>query len=290
MSRIIYVNGAYLPYGQAKIHAEDRGFQFADAIYEVCEVRDGVLIDEGKHMTRLNRSLRELGIREPMSLGAWRLILREVIKRNRVRQGLVYLQVSRGAGKRNFLYPDEMTPPSVVVLARSTVKAGSPDFLEPHGISVKSVPDIRWGRRDIKTVMLLPAAMAKEEAKAEGAAEAWLVDGEGNVTEGASSNAWIITEAGEVITRHISNDILRGVTRMSLVDAVEALQLKLIERPFTIEEAQNAKEAFVTAATNPVTPVVKVDDVVLGDGKPGPVTMRLRQELRNHVEVAQKTL
>lgn len=286
MSRIIYVNGAYLPYAQAQVHAEDRGFQFADAVYEVCEVRDGMLVDEPRHLNRLNRSLGELDIPEPMSQPAWRLVIRETLRRNRVVKGLVYLQVSRGAGRRNFLYPASDTPPTVVVLARSTVKAGAPEFMQPNAIAVKTVPDIRWRRRDIKTVMLLPAAMAKEAAKAEGAREAWLFDENGNVTEGASSNAWIITGDNRIITRQADNDILRGVTRTTLLDAIAALHLELEERPFTVAEAKQAKEAFITAATNPVTPVVKIDDVMIGDGKPGPATLNLRANLHLHADIS----
>lgn len=286
MSRIIYVNGAYLPYAQAQVHAEDRGFQFADAVYEVCEVLDGQLVDEPKHLERLNRSLGELDIAEPMSLGAWRLVLRETIRRNRVKNGMVYLQVSRGAGPRNFLYPPKQTMPTVVVLARSSVKAGASPFSKPKPIAVKTMPDIRWRRRDIKTVMLLPAAMAKMAAKAEGAGEAWLFDENGQITEGASSNAWIITADNRVITRQADHDILRGITRMTLLDAIQSLQLKLEERPFTIEEAKAAKEAFITAATNPVTPVVQIDDVVIGDGKPGPISLKLRANLHSHAQIS----
>ena len=220
MSRIVYVNGRYVPYAQAAVHVEDRGFQFADAIYEVCEVRNGRLVDEARHMARLGRSLAELQIAQPMRAAALAHVMRQVIRRNRVRNGLVYLQVTRGAGPREFYFPDADVTPTVVCLARSV----SPARLEASaaaGISVKSMPDIRWQRCDIKTVMLLPACLAKEAARQEGAREAWFVDKDGFVTEGASSNAWIVDASGAVITRRLGVDILPGVTRATLLDEIK---------------------------------------------------------------------
>jgi len=220
MTRIIYVNGRYLPYAEAAVHAEDRGFQLADAVYEVCEVKGGRLVDETRHMGRLARSLAELSIPQPMSSGAWSRVLRETVRRNRVRDGLVYLQVSRGAGPRSFLFPPAGTEPTVVCLARSAPPAQQEAAAEA-GIGVKTMPDPRWDRCDIKTVMLLPAALAKEAARAEGAKEAWFVDHHGFVTEGASSNAWIVDGEGRLITRAADTAILRGITRTTLVDLLE---------------------------------------------------------------------
>ena len=220
MTRIVYVNGRYLPYAKAAVHVEDRGFQFADAVYEVCEVRDGRLVDEPRHMARLARSLAALQIEAPMSAAALAHVMRETIRRNRVRHGLVYLQVTRGEGPREFNFPGSDAPRTVVCLARPLSAATQKSTVEA-GIAVKTMPDIRWRRSEIKTVMLLPAVLAKEAAKRDGAREAWFVDDKGFVTEGASSNAWIITHDGTVITRQIDPAILAGVTRATLIDVLE---------------------------------------------------------------------
>jgi D-alanine transaminase len=274
MTRIVYVDGRYVPYARAAVHVEDRGFQFGDAIYEVCEVRGGRLVDEPRHMARLARSLAELEIPRPMSAAALAHVMREVIRRNRVRDGLVYLQVSRGAAPREFLFPTDATP-TVVCLARS-VATGAIEARARDGIAVKSMPDIRWRRCDIKTVMLLPACLAKEAAHKDGAREAWFVDEGGFVTEGASSNAWIIDAAGAVITRQLGADILPGVTRATLVDALAEEGMSLVERPFKLSEAYAAREAFITSATQTVMPVVRIDGRPVGAGKPGPLTAKLR--------------
>jgi D-alanine transaminase len=286
MTRVVYVNGRYLPYAEAHVHAEDRGFQFADAVYEVCEVLGGCLVDETRHMRRLTRSLEELKIAAPMTAGAWSLVLREIIRRNRVSNGLVYLQVSRGAGRRDFTFPVAQVRPTVVCLARSSA-AGKGDSAASKGIGVKTMPDIRWGRCDIKTVMLLPAVLAKEAARAEAAKEAWLVDAHGFVTEGASSNAWIVDRDGRLITRQIDNAILRGVTRTTLIDVLQRQGLKLVERPFTVEEAKAAREAFVTSATNVVMPVVSIDGQPIGNGFPGLLTLKLRADFHAVAEIAE---
>ena len=277
MSRIVYVNGRYLPYAQAAVHVEDRGFQFADAIYEVCQVREGCLVDEARHMARLARSLSELMIPAPMSAPALAHVMRETIKRNRVRDGIVYLQVSRGAGPREFVFPSEDVPRTVVCIARPV----APDphvALAEEGIAVRTMPDVRWGRCDIKTVMLLPACLAKEAARGQGAREAWLVDKDGFVTEGASSNAWIVSSEGSVITRPIAPSILAGVTRATLFDVLREEKVAYLERPFRVAEALAAREAFITSATNTVMPVVRIDGTPIGDGKPGPLTRRLRSK------------
>jgi D-alanine transaminase len=285
MTRFVYVNGRYRPYAQACVHAEDRGFQFADAVYEVCEVRGGRLIDETRHMQRLARSLAELGIKPPMAAGAWSRVLRETVRRNRVRDGLLYLQVSRGKGPRDFLFPPAAVAPTVVCLARST-----PDWRREAaaaaGIAIKTLPDNRWARCDIKTVMLLPAALAKEAAREEGAKEAWFVDAEGYIPEGASSNAWIIDKQGRLLTHAIDNAILRGVTRTTLIDLLNRENIQLVERRFTVAEAKAAREAFLTSATNIVMPVVEIDGQPIGNGSPGLLTQRLRAAFHTVAELA----
>lgn len=287
MPRIVYVNGRYIPYAKAAVHVEDRGFQFADAVYEVCQVLGGRLVDEPRHIARLTRSLAELQIKAPMSAAALAHVMRETIRRNRVRDGLVYLQVTRGEGlgRREFTFPSDEVPRTVVCLARAT-RPDAQAALALKGIRVKTMPDIRWKRCDIKTVMLLPACLAKQAADEEGASEAWFVDADGYVTEGASSNAWIVSGEGAVITRQITPDILAGVTRATVMDMLETQNLKLEERPFLLAEALKAKEAFITSATNIVMPVVAIDGQRIGDGKPGPVTARLRSKFHQFADIS----
>ena len=273
MTRVVYVDGRYLAYGEAAIHAEDRGFQFGDAVYEVCEVRGGRLVDETRHMQRLARSLGELAIPQPMSARAWSRVLRETIRRNRVRDGFVYLQVSRGAQPRDFLFPSADVAPTVVCLARTANRARS-EAAAAVGIGIKTMPDTRWARCDIKTVMLLPASLAKEAARKEGAREAWFVDDAGYVTEGASSNAWIVDRDGRLITR------------TTLIDLLKRENIELVERPFTVAEAKAAREAFITSATNIVMPVVAIDGKPVGNGAPGLLSLRLRSEFHAVAEVA----
>jgi D-alanine transaminase len=286
MSRYIYVNGRHVPYADACVHVEDRGYQFGDAVYEVCEVRAGRLVDETRHLDRLDRSLGELRIPAPMSRPAWQRVLREVIRRNRVSDGSIYLQVSRGARPRDFLFAPEGTmAPTVVVIARTHDLAALAARAE-QGISVKTVPEARWERCDIKTVMLLPSSLAKEAARAEGAREAWFVDAAGQITEGASSNAWIITAEGCLVTPPASNAILRGVTRMTLIDLLRREGLELVERAFTVDEAKSAREAFITSAGNIVMPVVRIDGSPIGNGAPGLLSLRLRQTFHEVAEHA----
>jgi D-alanine transaminase len=221
-----------------------------------------------------------------MTHGAWSRVLRETIRRNRVTNGFVYLQVSRGAGPREFVFPSDAVVPTVVCLARSV----SPQRLAAAaeaGIAVKTMPDTRWARCDIKTVMLLPAALAKEAARTGGAKEAWLVNEEGYVTEGASSNAWIVDKQGRLVTRQIDNAILRGVTRTTLIDVLRREAIEFVERPFTVEEARSAREAFITSATNSVMPVVEIDGHPIGNGAPGLLTQRLRSEFHGSAELAE---
>ena len=271
-----YVNGRYLPLRAAMVHVEDRGYQFGDAVYEVCEVRQGRLIDERRHLARLQRSLGELQIRLPMSETALGTVLREVIARNRIGYGIVYLQVSRGVARRDHAFPSPEVPPSVVVTARP-LSARRNEALAAAGIEVIIVPDNRWGRVDIKTTGLLPNVLARQAAIAQGARDAWFVDKDGMVTEAASSNAWIVTEAGRVVTRPADHAILKGITRTVLFDAVKAQGLAVEERAFTLAEAYAAREAFVTAASQIVLPVVRIDGHVIGDGKPGPMATALRR-------------
>ncbi len=283
MSRIAYVNGRYLPMRDAMVHVEDRGYQFADGVYEVCEVRGGSLIDERRHFERLQRSLGELRIRMPMSLAALGVVLREVVARNRVGYGIVYLQITRGVARRDLAFPSPLVPPSVVMTARRLDRSRN-EALAAKGIAIVSVPDNRWGRVDIKTTGLLANVLARQAAIEQGAREAWFVDKGGAVTEGASANAWIITQNGAVVTRHADHAVLRGITRTVLFDAIKAHGLSIEERAFTLEEAYAAREAFVTSASQIVLPVVRINGRIIGDGKPGPVATALRREFHRFAE------
>jgi D-alanine transaminase len=283
MSRIAYVNGGYVPLRQAMVHVEDRGYQFGDAVYEVCEVRGGRLVDERRHLERLRRSLEALQIRLPMSHSALGIVLREVVARNRIGYGIVYLQVSRGVARRDHAFPAPDVPPSLVVTARP-LNVRRNEALAAAGIAVVSVPDNRWGRVDIKTTGLLPNVLARQAAIAQGARDAWFVDNDGKVTEAASANAWIVTEAGRVVTRPADHGILKGITRTVLFDAIKAQGLSLEERAFTLAEAYAAREAFVTAASQIVLPVVRIDGHVIGEGRPGPLATALRRTFHQYVE------
>ena len=285
MTRIVYVNGAYKRYAEAAIHAEDRGFQFADAVYEVIEVLGGRLVDATRHLARLERSLRELAISPPMRESALLHIIGEVIRRNRVRDGIVYMQVTRGAGPREFALPGPDVLPTLVVFAR-TQPRGRADRLAETGIVVKTVPDNRWERCNIKTVMLLPAVLAKDAARRAGAREAWFVDSSGTITEGASSNAWIVTAKGVLVTRPLGQEILPGVTRATVMDVAKAEGLRVEERAFTRDEALRATEAFITSATNIAMPVVTIDGQGIGNGLPGPLTRRLRSRFHQMAEIS----
>ena len=277
MSRIAYVNGRYLPQSEAKVAIEDRGYQFADGVYEVCEVRGGRLIDERRHMARLDRSLNELRIARPMSGAALAIVLRETIRRNRVRDGIVYLQVTRGVARRDFPFPSADTRPSLVVTARNN-DLERLEQIAAEGIAVVTVPDIRWQRVDIKSVALLPNVLAKQSARDQGAREAWLTDAQGRITEGASSNAWIVSREGKLITHPLGRDILPGVTRSVVVDVIKAQGLAFEERAFTLEEAYAAREAFITSASQIVLPVVSINGRPVGNGAPGLIATGLRRD------------
>jgi D-alanine transaminase len=285
MSRIAYVNGRYLPRARAKVDIEDRGYQFSDGVYEVCEVRAGRLVDERRHLARLDRSLSELQIAAPMPRAALGVVLREVVRRNRVRDGLVYLQVTRGVARRDHAFPPAGTKPSLVVTAKSIDLAANEKYAA-EGIAVITMPDRRWARADIKSVSLLANVLAKQAARAEGAREAWLVDGEGLVTEGSSSNAWIVNRDGKLLTRHLDHGILSGVTRAVLIESLKSHGVELEERAFTVEEAYAAREAFITSATQSVMPVVRIDGRPVGNGAPGIVTSALRRDYHRHAEIS----
>ncbi|WP_417587687.1 D-amino-acid transaminase [Pararhodobacter oceanensis] len=275
MTRTVYVNGEYLPEDQAKVSIFDRAFLMADGVYEVTSVLGGRLIDFDGHVARLQRSLDALEIRNPLTREAWLEIHRQLVTENAIEDGLVYLQVTRGApGDRDFAFPPEDTPPTVVLFTQN--KPGLADNpAAKTGIKVISVEDQRWARRDIKTVQLLYPSMAKMMAKKAGCDDAWLVE-DGAVTEGTSNNAYII-KGGKIITRQLSSDILHGITRAAVLRFAREAQMEVEERAFTIAEAQTADEAFVTSASAFVMPVIEVDGVALGKGTPGPVVARLRE-------------
>ncbi|MBC7103241.1 MAG: D-amino-acid transaminase [Parvibaculum sp.] len=275
MSRIAYVNGRYLRHAEASVHIEDRGYQFADGIYEVCGIRGGKLMDEKLHLERLQRSLRELRMDMPVSLSALKVILREVVRRNRIANGMVYFQVTRGVAPRDHPFPADAQA-SLVVTAKRLNEARVA-LSAARGVEVLTMPDQRWARRDIKSVALLPNVLAKQAAREAGAYEAWLVDAEGFVTEGASTNAWIVDREGRLITRPEGPDILSGVTRRVLLQAARAEGLEVVERPFTPEEAKSAREAFISASSAIIIPVVRIDGHPIGNAAPGSTTLRLRE-------------
>lgn len=283
MSRIAYVNGRYVRHADASVHIEDRGYQFADGVYEVCEIKAGALIDMTRHLDRLDRSLSELQIASPMDRAALVAVMREVVRRNRVRDGMVYLQVTRGVSRRDHVFPAATVAPALVITARAADPQKAARTAE-DGVAVITMPDNRWERVDIKSVSLLPNVLAKEKARRAGAKEAWFVDADGHVTEGASTNAWIVTADGVLVTRPAENGILRGVTRAAVLDLARREGLSVEERPFTVEEAYRAREAFITAATTVVMPVVRIDDHAIGNGRPGSIASGLRAQFHEVVE------
>eukprot|EP01035_Chromulina_nebulosa_P038504 gene38504-52017_t len=278
MSRIAYVNGQYQNLRDAAVNVEDRGYQFADGIYEVCEIVGGKMVDFPRHMARMQRSLRELRIREAMPLASLKVVMQEVIRRNRISYGIVYLQISRGVAHRDHGFPSPEVKPSLVITAKSLNFAKNQAQAE-RGVKVITTAENRWPRVDIKTVGLLPNVLARQEARDKGAYEAWYVDAAGYVTEGASCNAWIITKDGKVVTRSAERGILSGITRAVLIDVLASLQLKLEERNFTPDEAGQAAEAFVSSASQIVMPVVSIDGKAIGDGKPGAIAKRDKARL-----------
>jgi len=272
MGRISYVNGRYVPHSAAYVHIEDRGFQFADSVYEVIAVQNGHLIDGEGHFDRLDHSLGELSIVQPMSRGALKLVIGELLRQNRITFGSLYLQVSRGQAQRDFPFPKDIKPSLVMV----TGKLKPFDFnAVSQGVKVISIPDIRWKRCDIKTVSLLAGAMGKTKAKEQGAFEAWQIDSDGKVTEGTSSNAWIITQDGLLLTRETSSAILGGITRQTILKLAERENIKYVEQSFSLDDVKSAREAFTSSTTAFIRPVTQIDDQIIGNGKPGEFCLKL---------------
>jgi D-alanine transaminase len=274
--RIAYVNGRYLPHSEACVHVEDRGLQFSDAIYEVCAVVGGDIFDEEEHLDRLERSLRELRMAMPMARTPLKFVLREIARRNRVTDGLIYLQITRGSARRDHPIPPSAIKPTLILTAHNVDAAGI-EQRRHNGVRVVTLPDERWARRDIKSTSLLANILAKTAAREANAYEAWLIDRDGFVTEGSSTTAWIVDREGRILTRSLSNAILPGVTRRVAMEAAAEAQLPVIERAFTPAEAAGAREAFLSAATAGVFPIVMIDGKAVGDGKPGPVTRRIQE-------------
>ena len=282
MPRVVYVNGRYVPYAQANVHVEDRGFQFADGVYEVIGCIHGHLADETGHLDRLERSLSELQMPMPVERETLRFLIRECLRRNGLTNAGIYIQITRGQAKRDFKFPAPNTPQSLVIIASPFNFDGNLAVI--NGVRVKTLQDIRWKRRDVKSIALLPQALAKQEAIDSGVDDAWMLDGEGYVTEGSASNAWIITKDGTLVTRPVSHDILRGVTRTAIEKICSEMQIKIEERLFTPQEAYEASEAFTSSATALITPVVEIDGHQIGDGKPGKMAHRLYEEYRAYVD------
>jgi D-alanine transaminase len=272
MSRLAYVNGRYVPHGAARVHIEDRGYQFADGVYEVVAVAGGALVDGGPHLDRLERSLGELQIDMPMARRALEIVMNETIRRNRVRDGMVYLQVTRGVAPRNHPFPTG-TRPALVVTAKHVTFMNDPETVK--GAKAVSIRDIRWERCDVKSIALLPNVLAKQHALSEDAYETFMVDDEGYVTEGSSTNAWIMDRDGRLVTRPTSNAILGGITRQTLIRLAREDGIEVVERRFTIDEVKAAREAFISSTTNFVKPITQIDDKVIGNGEPGETSRRL---------------
>lgn len=283
MSRIAYVSGAYVPHRYATVPVEDRGYQFADGVYEVIAVRGGRLVDENLHLRRLHRSLDELRIPAPMNDAALGTVMREVMRRNGVETGIVYLQVTRGVAPRDHAFP-KATKPSLIVTSRAS--RGPDPRMGENGIAVITIPDIRWKRCDIKSISLIPNVLGKQQAREAGAFEAWQVDSDGRITEGTSTNAWIVTADATVVTRAADTAILNGVTRLAVLDIIAREGCRFVERPFTIEEARMAREAFLTSTTVDLLPVVRIDGAPIGDGRPGPLSRKLRAAYLAHAAAA----
>lgn len=273
MSRIVFLNGSFLPIEEAKVPFMDRGFMFGDGIYEGVGVLGGRLVDNEAHLERLERSLREVQIANPYTRAEWTHLQEEIVRRNGMEEGFIYFQVTRGVAERDFMFPDNV-PPTVAMFTQAKAIAAAP--AAQTGIAVITVPDMRWKRRDVKSINLLAQVLAKQAAKEAGAQEAWMVE-DGFVTEGGSSSAFIVTKAGRVVVRPLSNAILPGITRKSMLALSQEHGIELEERLFTVEEAYEAAEAFLTSASNFVLPIVTIDGRSIGDGKPGPITRKLRE-------------
>ena len=281
MPRHAYVNGRYVAHGAAAVHIEDRGYQFADGVYEVVPVVRGVLVDEEPHLDRLERSVGELDIAMPASRRALKLISRELMRRNRLSNGIIYTQVTRGVAPRDHNFP-KASHPALVMTTRQTKPHGAAQVAE--GVAVITIPDGRWSRCDIKSISLLPNVLGKQQAVMAGAYEAWMVDRDGLVTEGTSTNAWIVTEDNRLVTRHANTAILSGITRLRLLALVEAEGVAFEERPFSVEEALQAREAFITSSSNFVMPVTRIDGRPVGNGHAGLITGKLRDSYLGFVD------
>jgi D-alanine transaminase len=279
MPRFAYVDGQFVRHCDGVVHIEDRGLQFGDAVYEVWAVRRGVLFDLEGHLARLGRSLTALSIKSPIRDKSLVVIIRELITRNKLRDGLVYLQISRGVARRDHPFPKHARP-SLILTAR-TMDMSIGDKKAEIGIGVQTQPDLRWGRVDIKTTNLLPNVLAKQAALEAGFGDAWLIDRSGLITEGTAQNAWIVDSHGILRTRPAAHDILRGITRDTIIKTAAHLGFPLQERAFTLEEAKTAREAFITSATSFVTPVIRIDDTPIGGGKPGMIATKLRHTYLN---------
>ncbi len=281
MARTAYVNGRYVPLASAMVHIEDRGYQFADGVYEVVAIHRSVLLDETGHLDRLDRSLAELEIAAPMGRAAMRVVMRETIRRNRIDEGILYLQVTRGVAKREHGFPHPAIKPALVMTVRGITPTSAAQLEE--GVGVITIPDIRWKRPDIKSISLLPNILGKEQAHKAGAFEAWMVDDAGRVTEGTSTNAWIVTPAGSLVTRDAGRAILNGITRVALLRLAKAAGLKFEERAFTVAEAKTAREAFLSSSTSWALPITSIDGTPVGNGHPGSLTMQLRESYRQRI-------
>ncbi len=281
MARVAYVNGFYVPLRLAAVHVEDRGFQFADSVYEVCAFSDGRFVDEQAHLERLEKSLQSIDVAMPMSFAGLKLVFREVVRKNRIQNGIVYCQVTRGQARRDHAFPDPRPVPTMVVMAKS-VPIATLDARRHNGVAVTLLPDERWARCNIKSTGLLPNVLAKQSARAAGAYEAWFVDEDGNITEGTSTNAWIVTRDGKLITRPLDQYILGGVTRATLLALANAEGIPVEERKFSCAEAKEARVACSSASTIGALPAISIDGPRISDGRPGPVTDRLNELYRQH--------
>ena len=283
MSRVAYVNGRYLRHAEAQVHVEDRGYQFSDGVYEVILIKNGKMIDEEQHLERLKKSLSSLEINPPMKRAPMRHVMKELIKRNKFRNGIVYIQITRGVAAREHSFPKYSKPALVMTARRIATKTS--DEIEA-GVKVITIDDIRWKRCDIKSTSLLPNVLGKQTARRQGAYEAWMVDASGFVTEGTSTNAWIVTTDGKLITAELGSNILSGITRDTFIKIIHELNYKLEERQFSVEEAKNAREAFFTSSTSFLTPVSEIDGVVIGNGRAGSVSMELIKAYDNYMKQA----
>ena len=283
MSRVAYVNGRYLRHAEAQVHIEDRGYQFSDGVYEVILIKNGKMIDEEQHLERLKKSLSSLEINPPMKWAPMRHVMKELIKRNKFRSGIVYIQITRGVAAREHSFPKYSNPALVMTARRIATKTN--DEIQA-GVKVITIDDIRWKRCDIKSTSLLPNVLGKQTARRQGAYEAWMVDARGFVTEGTSTNAWIVTTDGKLITAELGSNILSGITRATFIKIIRELNYKLEERQFSVEEAKNAREAFFTSSTSFLTPVSEIDGVVIGNGRAGSVSMELIKAYDNYMKQA----